>query len=67
MNTTHSLLLVMEEDIGKLLMLKLKMEYPSLLLNIMWHQWNGDSPGLHVRKISIWKGEMQKKYDCSLL
>ncbi|XP_027015120.2 lipoprotein lipase isoform X2 [Tachysurus fulvidraco] len=58
---THSFLLVTEEDIGELLMLKLKMEDSSSLLNMMWPWWNGDFPELHVRKISIWIGEMQKK------
>ncbi|MCI4383409.1 hypothetical protein PGIGA_G00026120 [Pangasianodon gigas] len=60
-NTTHSFLLVTEENIGELLMLKLKMEYTSSLLNMMWPWWKGDSPELHVRKISIWIGETQKK------
>ncbi|KAG7327476.1 hypothetical protein KOW79_009082 [Hemibagrus wyckioides] len=60
-STTHSFLLVTEEDIGELLMLKLKVEDSSSLLNMMWPWWNRDSPELHVQKISIWIGEMQKK------
>lgn len=64
---TQSFLLVTEEDVGELLMIKLKVEDSFSLLNMRWSWWNGDSPELQVRKISVWTGETQKKYACSLV
>ncbi|KAF7703084.1 lipoprotein lipase [Silurus meridionalis] len=60
-DTTHSFLLVTEVNIGELLLLKLKLERSSSLLDMTWPWWNSDTPELQVQKISIWIGETQKR------
>ncbi|KAI4872962.1 hypothetical protein NFI96_023642, partial [Prochilodus magdalenae] len=67
-NKTQSFLMVIEEDIGDLLMLKLKVEgssswSASSLYKMAQSWWNGDTIGseTQVQKIHIWIGEMQKK------
>ncbi|XP_036442371.1 lipoprotein lipase [Colossoma macropomum] len=67
-NKTHSYLLVTEEDIGDLLILKLKVEdssswSASSLFSKARSWWNGDTTGSEpkVKKIRIRIGETQKK------
>ncbi|XP_076847789.1 lipoprotein lipase isoform X2 [Brachyhypopomus gauderio] len=65
---TRSFLLVTEEDIGDLQVIKIRMEDCSRWLasspfNVVWSWWNGNSScsELKVQKISIRTGETQKK------
>uniref|UniRef100_A0A4W4G9S3 PLAT domain-containing protein n=1 Tax=Electrophorus electricus TaxID=8005 RepID=A0A4W4G9S3_ELEEL len=67
-NKTHSFLLVTEEDIGDLQMMKMRMEDSSRrpvssLISTAWSWWNGDSScsEIKAKKISIRTGETQKK------
>uniref|UniRef100_A0A4W4GAR2 PLAT domain-containing protein n=1 Tax=Electrophorus electricus TaxID=8005 RepID=A0A4W4GAR2_ELEEL len=67
-NPTHSFLLVTEEDIGDLQMMKMRMEDSSRrpvssLISTAWSWWNGDSScsEIKAKKISIRTGETQKK------
>uniref|UniRef100_A0A4W4G6N8 PLAT domain-containing protein n=1 Tax=Electrophorus electricus TaxID=8005 RepID=A0A4W4G6N8_ELEEL len=66
-NKTHSFLLVTEEDIGDLQMMKMRMEDSSRrpvssLISTAWSWWNGDSScsEIKAKKISIRTGETQK-------
>ncbi|XP_051928816.1 lipoprotein lipase isoform X2 [Hippocampus zosterae] len=67
-NRTHSFLLVTEENIGELLMLKFKWEESngwsaSSMLKMVSSWWSGDSDGanMEVHKIRIRAGETQQK------